>query len=144
MEIKHHSIIALSDWVLIKNFHGVAWVLEFKDIHAKTISQGKIKVSAVNIEDKAFEMVGILLEYYTVDNDGLLLLADVRSINDACFVPLKEYRMHMPPPESRESNKYVKDVILDQLLTHIVIDPQSSGFSKSFGKTSHKVIKKRK
>lgn len=46
MEIKHHSIIALSDWVLIKNFHGVARVLEFKDIHAKTISQGKIKVSA--------------------------------------------------------------------------------------------------
>lgn len=135
--LKHDSI-ALSDWIVVKNFDGIARVLEFKNTSAKTIAQGRIKVSAIDIEDKTYENVGFLLEYYIVKPNGELKLADVRDIKDTVFLSIKEYCVHVPPPDIDGNLKYVNQNICQQLAEYILINPSDSGFSKDFGNLSGK------
>lgn len=135
-EVKKHNIISISDWIVVKGFDGVACVLEFKDNKAKTIAQGRIKVSAVDITNQMYVTVGMLLQYFVVDENGKLSSANVSKINDASFISIKNYKLHIPTPEIHNNIKFLESNVLTQLSQHIIIDPTDTGFSKNYSQVT--------
>lgn len=156
-EIIRCNNLAISDWIMIENFNGLARVLEFKCLQAKTISQGRVRASVIAINETNGESIGMLLEYFTVNRDGKITPADVTKINDSGFLPLKAYVAHVPAPLIQKSEKNFDKKFLSELNQTIDLSPKKT-FKKNFNmlktkenksnsklqKKNHKTMKNRK
>lgn len=133
--------IGIGDWVVIKNFSGIAQVLEFKEIGGKTIKQRRVKQSILEINGNESKGTGMLLQYYVVKHNGLLKLANVESVNDSQFVPLSSYKVHVPPPSIINNKKQYNEEITQQLSDKINLSPPKC-FSNKFSSHNNKQRKK--
>lgn len=140
-EVIHHTKVAvnakigISDWVIIKNFSGVAQVLEFKQIGGKTIKARRVRESVLEINSIDNEGLGMLLQYYVVRSDGTLNLANVNAINDSNFIPLNCYKIHLPPPDLLGDKKSYNADVFHQISKLVKLSPTKS-FSQRFAKTT--------
>lgn len=94
--------VELYDFVSIKYFNGVAQIIQFKvdGVKDKSIAE------KYWIEDKA---VSMLLDYYVLNEENILIPANLESINDADFVGLCEYKAHIPVISNNGVLKVVGD-----------------------------------
>lgn len=140
-QVNVNEKIGLGDWIVIKNFSGIAQVLEFKEIGGKTIKQRRVKQSIIEINGNESKGTGMLLQYYVVKTNGLLKLANVESVNDSQFVPLSSYKVHVPPPSIINNKKQYNEEITKQLSDKINLSPPKC-FSNNFSSHNNKQRKK--
>lgn len=140
--VESRPMVGEDEWILVKKFKGVCRVVEFRYIgkSLKSKAERRTNLNAFPFNDDTLCSVGMLCRYFTIDQSGALLPANVSTIDEAAFLPLSVYKAHLPPPTTK-NYKYFYDLTR---LSEIMDAPESNNlafspekaFAPGFGKST--------